>query len=268
MTTSSKTKTQRTTIPRKPSQVSQVIDKYNHSKPSKVTQLIKKFIRSKSTEIEAPAQPEIEIKIARSPALKEEAYRLIYQTYLEKGYTEKNATEMWYSTYDLLEDSTIIVAIDDHKIVGALTLIFDNEYGLPASELYENEIDQIRTNKALAEITSLGIKKDARFSSTILVKLFNQAYLYSKGIKNSSHFVITVNPRHAMFYTKKLLFDKIGSVKYYKKVGGAPAELLTLDLDLVEKTILDKNVSKSRTLYKQFMSVENFKSMQLNLDYC
>ncbi|PCJ51672.1 MAG: hypothetical protein COA79_25655 [Planctomycetota bacterium] len=175
---------------------------------------------------------------------------------------------MWYSAYDLLEESTVIVAIDNNRVVGTLTLIFDDEFGLPASELYESELSTIRANNTLTEITSLAIQKDARFSTTILVKLFNQAYLYSKGSKNSTHFIITVNPRHVMFYQKKLLFEKIGSVKYYDKVGGAPAELLILDLELVEKTILDRNNSKSKMLYKQFISMKEFKSSQLEHFYC
>lgn len=259
MTTSAKAITQRTTLLRRKSKVSQTIEQYNKSKPSKVTQIIRKFIGYKSPEIELPNQPEIEVKIAQVQALKEEAYRLIYETYLEKGYTKENATEMWYSTYDLLDESTIIVALDNNKVVGALTLIFDNDYGLPASELYKDEIANIRSNKTLTEITSLGIKKDARFSTDVLVKLFNQAYLYSKGIKNSSHFVITVNPRHSMFYTKKLLFDKIGPVKYYKKVSGAPAELLMLDLNLIEEAIIEKSATKTNSFLKQFKSVKEFK---------
>ncbi|PCJ51666.1 MAG: hypothetical protein COA79_25625 [Planctomycetota bacterium] len=249
MTTSNKDQSKSITTQRKPSKVSQVIEKFNQ------------FPRSNN--VRATNHQDIEIKIAKDQNLKEEAYRLIYQTYLEKGFTEKNASEMWYSVYDLLDESIVVVAMDNNIVVGALTLILDSEFGLPANELYEKELSRIRANNTLTEITSLGILKSARFSTTILVKLFNQAYLYSKGSKNSTHFIITVNPRHVMFYQKKLLFEKIGSVKYYDKVGGAPAELLILDLDLVEKTILDRNISKSKTLYKQFISVKEFKSSQL-----
>ncbi|PCJ51673.1 MAG: hypothetical protein COA79_25660 [Planctomycetota bacterium] len=75
MAISNKGQTKRITAQRKSSKVSQVIEKFNQ------------FPRS--NDVRATNQQDIEIKIAKDQNLKEEAYRLIYQTYLEKAILKK-----------------------------------------------------------------------------------------------------------------------------------------------------------------------------------
>jgi hypothetical protein len=49
-------------------------------------------------------------------------------------------------------------------------------------------------------------------------------------IRQFTHLVVTVNPSHAKFYSRKLLFDKIGPERSYAKVNGAPSVLLNVPL--------------------------------------
>lgn len=213
-------------------------------------------------------QANIKIRIADTPKLKKEAYHLIYDKYLEKGYAKESTQKMWFSKYDLLEETTTFVAMDNDEVVGAVTLIFDSKLGLPAENLYKKEIAKMKRNNNLAETTSLGVKKGTRYSLIICVKLLNQIFLYAKGIKNISHFIVTINPRHTRFYLKKFLFDKLGEVKYYDKVGGAPAELLILDLEMTEKRLVERLPVHNKTLLvycksiKECHSEEEFRSSQ------
>jgi hypothetical protein len=131
--------------------------------------------------------------------------------------------------------------------------------GLPADELYRPELDALRASgRRPAEIISLGVAEEAGAGSQILVKLFNFVYLLSKKVRGATDFVITVNPRHVRFYEKTLLFEAAGPEREYDKVGGAPALLLRLDLDVPEERVrlehgpAETRPAQSRTLYPMF----------------
>jgi hypothetical protein len=52
-----------------------------------------------------------------------------------------------------------------------------------------------------------------------------------------SDLCIAVNPRHSAFYRKAFHFQDIGGLKQYRKVNGAPAVALRLDLALARSLI-------------------------------
>ncbi len=148
--------------------------------------------------------------------------------------------------------------------VGALTVVFDSAAGLPADELYKAELDALRASgRRLSEIVSLGVDADAAGGSEVLVKLFNLVYLASRRVRAATDFVITVNPRHVRFYEKTLLFAPAGPERNYRKVGGAPAVLLRLDLAVPEERVrlehgpAQARPPKSRTLYPMFVAPED-----------
>ena len=147
---------------------------------------------------------------------------------------------MWLGIFDALPETTTLLVerTDTGAAVGALTVVFDSPMGLPADELYRPELDALRASgRKLSEIISLGVAEEAGAGSEILVKLFNFVYLLSKKVRGATDFMITVNPRHVRFYERTLLFGAAGPERSYDKVGGAPALLLRLDLDVPEERV-------------------------------
>jgi hypothetical protein len=143
------------------------------------------------------------------------------------------------------------------EMVGTLTVVFDGPLGLPADELYRKEIKPLRRpGRHPSEIISLGVSEDVgrRASQQILVKLFNYVYLTAWYVRKSTDFVITVNPHHADYYRKTLLFEYAGSEKTYGKVGGAPAMLLHLALETPTQAVGDPEADclRARTHYRYF----------------
>jgi hypothetical protein len=183
----------------------------------------------------------------------------VHDLYLEKGFTEPLEGGMWLSVANLLPDTVTLVVERDDTVVGTLTVVFDSELGLPADLLYRDEVDSFRiAGRAPAEIISLGVAAEGRRASQqILVKLFNYVYMTSWYLRGATDFVITVNPHHAEYYRKTMLFEKIGEAKDYDKVAGAPAVLLTVPLET--PTFLDrpgKQEVKRRTHYRYFHTPE------------
>jgi hypothetical protein len=137
--------------------------------------------------------------------------------------------------------------------------VYDSELGLPADLLYGEEVDSFRRRGRIpAEIISLGVAEEGRRASQrILVKLFNYVYMISWYLRGATDFVITVNPHHADYYRRTMLFDRIGEERTYEKVSGAPAVLLTVPLET--PTLLDrpgKQEIKRRTHYRYFHTPE------------
>jgi hypothetical protein len=174
------------------------------------------------------------VRIANQPELRQKAYELLHKLYSKTGIAPNEPSGLWLSIYDSLPETTTFVAEDDQgEFAGALTVVFDSPIGLPADALYKEEIDRMRSSgRKVCEIISLGINDTAKGSVKLLAGLFYCAYLLSWRSKNSTDFVITVHARYEKFYCRNILFKKIGAVRNYAKVNGAPTVLLNLPLML------------------------------------
>jgi N-acyl amino acid synthase FeeM len=216
------------------------------------------------------------IAVAADLPTRRAAYRLVYSLYLEKAYALPHPSRMWLSIFDALPETTTLIVRRGEDVVGALTVIFDSPAGLPADRLYAAELDAMRRlGRRPAEIVSLGVSPEASRGSEILVKLFNFVYLLSRKIRGATDLVSTVNPRHAGFYKRTLPFERAGDVRDYDKVGGAPAVLLRMDLDVAEEHLrsehgpLGSRPPKSHALYRMFHNpaeeTELVKALSLSL---
>ena len=178
-----------------------------------------------------------EIRVANRLELRQKAYEYVNNIYYREGYTNNRPGNLWLSIYDALPETATLVAEDKNgDIDGVLTVVFDSSIGLPSDELYRSQINKLRRKgRKVSEIISLGINAKKRDSIKILASLFYCAYLLSWRGQKSDDFVITVNPRHEKFYRNKILFKRIGTLKEYSRVNGAPAVLLNLPLSLPGK---------------------------------
>ena len=168
------------------------------------------------------------VHVANRAVRRQKAYELLYNLYAKKGFTQKKDPGLWLSIFDALPDSTTFVAQDAQGCIeGALTVVFDSPIGLPADELYQEEIDAVRNSgRPICEFVSLGIRDTAKSPFKILACLFYCAYVLAWRKKKSSALIITVNPQHEDFYCRKVLFEKIGPERNFAKVNGAPSVLL------------------------------------------
>ncbi len=200
------------------------------------------------------------ISVAHSLEARRSAYELVYRLYRREGYAEPNRSGMWLSFHNLLPETVTLTVHRADEIVGTLTVVFDGPTGLPCSETYGRELDTLReTGRKPAEIISLGVIDGNRHDSRdILVKLFNYVYLVSRHLRGATDFVITVNPHHAAYYRKTLLFEDYGVVRRYDKVGGAPAVLLRLNLEIPERAVREQDAAelRERTHYRLFHTRE------------
>ncbi len=209
------------------------------------------------------------ISAANSMEARRSAYELVYRLYREQEYAEPNESGMWLSIHNLMPDTVTLTVLKADETVGTLTVVFDGPLGLPCSRLYGRELNTLReTGRRPAEIISLGVvDADRRGSRDVLVKLFNYVYLVSWHLRGATDFVITVNPHHAAYYRKTLLFEDWGSERTYGKVGGAPAVLLRLNLEIPDRAVAEPDIAelRERTHYRFFHTMEEEQKILPNL---
>ena len=113
-------------------------------------------------------------------------------------------------------------------VVGTVTLIADSVLGLPMDSLYAGELRPLRASgRRVAEVSALAVAPGTPM--TALVRLMSRLVLYAEALARVDDLCVTVHPRHARFY-ERLGFARMGTVKPYAAVNGAPAVAFRLDL--------------------------------------
>jgi hypothetical protein len=96
---------------------------------------------------------------------------------------------------------------------------------LQAETLYGDEIEVFRRRGArLCEFTRLALDAE-ECGREALACLFHLGFIFAYRIHRATDLFIEVNPRHALFYRRKLGFTRVGEEKVCPRVN-APAILL------------------------------------------
>lgn len=175
------------------------------------------------------------VKLASSRAEWEGAAQLVAAKYRARGY-ESGAARYRFTPYHALPDTVVLVAQQAGRVIATLTLVADNTLlGLPAEELYGTEVRRLRDEgRTLVETTCLAdCGLDPRQFLGVFLAMMRLGWQYwaERGGYTS---VITVNPRHAVFYTRLLGYLPLGPRRAYGSVNGHPAEGFYLDRELME----------------------------------
>jgi hypothetical protein len=202
--------------------------------------------------------------VANTPALREQAFQLGARLYRRMGYVPAEGQERLVSSFDDHPDTLILLITDeDGRAAATATIVYDNETdGLPLDDIYQAEADKLRAHgRRLAEYVRLAVDDSVRGCREVLVHLFSFGTIYSWLVMDYDDFVITVNPRHAPYYQRLLGFETVGEVKTCPKVQNAPAVLLRLSREYMERRISESGgrltrERADRSLYPFFYAPE------------
>jgi hypothetical protein len=170
--------------------------------------------------------------VAAALADRLEAWALVHRNYLRKGFADPGGPGLWYGLHDALPDTTTLVVREGARVIATLTEVFDSPLGLPADDVFADQLAPLRRDgRRPCELISLASETDSMARGTDTLKaLFRAAYVVAAQVEDATDLVMTVNPRHTAFYERIMLFSRLGEVRDYGKVAGAPAVLMRLDL--------------------------------------
>ncbi|MFP3982642.1 MAG: N-acyl amino acid synthase FeeM domain-containing protein [Desulfurivibrionaceae bacterium] len=163
------------------------------------------------------------VKFAENREELAQAFSLVYQVYLQKGFVpETKHHEMLYSIYSLLPQTIHVIAKSYLTVISNLTIIFDTpEFGLPMDAIYKKELDELRRQgHCLVELSALATPREHRWKN-IFLYLVQTMYRYSR-YRGVDDVCIAVNPRHKRYYRGLFPFKKLGPERHYPRVD-APA---------------------------------------------
>jgi hypothetical protein len=167
-------------------------------------------------------------------SVRRRAFGLAYRVYRSLEYVPPNDEGVLKTPFD--EDpATLVLYMEDlqGERAGTVSLYYDGPKGLPCDELYGDELDELRRRgRRPVEVTRLAVSELHRRNPVVLARLFNFIFLHAYVVRRQTDFVIEVNPRHVRYYEKTLCFQPIGPERPCPRVGGAPAVLMRLDLDI------------------------------------
>lgn len=178
----------------------------------------------------------VEVKVASTATEWEGAFRLVRKNYQESGYEPPSTKLLRFTPFHALPDTTVFVAKAEDQIVATLTLVPDSRpLGLPLEGLYEDEVNVLRSQgRHIAEVTSLAAdnltQREFIYVFSALSRLMAQYHLYHGG----DTWVITVNPRHRVYYCKTYGYMPLGPRRSYHAVRGHPAEAFWVDEHLMK----------------------------------
>jgi hypothetical protein len=170
----------------------------------------------------------VALGLAVTPDVVEQAEHLVHEAYVVRGYRDgPRARRTTPATRRV-----VFVARAGDTVIGTLSLLRDSARGLPADALYAPGLAALRAHgRRLAEVSAFAVAPAWRGAALTLVRpLVQLVGIYARDVERAHELCITVHPRHAAFYERRLGFVRFGGEKPYGAVNGSPAVGLRLDL--------------------------------------
>ena len=167
----------------------------------------------------------------------EQAYRLVYTSYLQRGYIEPNPTGIRLSIFNAFPTTVTFVSVLEGTVIATVSLVADTPVGLPMDEIYHDEVQALRDQgRKLAEVTMLADRRrELHRALPMLLFMMKRVFDYATLVLKANDLCITINPRHEDYYEQYLLFRPLGGLRTYPSVRNNPALAKRLDLDNVRE---------------------------------
>ncbi len=152
-----------------------------------------------------------------------------------------------------------LVAVDDDRTIGTISIGFDGDHGLLVEDVFSEEVEGLRrAGRTVCEFTKLAVDGSIR-SKRVLASLFHVAYIFAYRLHECDDLLIEVNPRHVRFYEQMLGFTVHGAERLNRRVN-APAVLMRLEFAHAQDQIArlgggSRDEAAERSLYCYFFSI-------------
>lgn len=200
----------------------------------------------------------IVIKVADTIEELEQAFRLVQESYSEINLADIKQSPLRVNKYHALPTTAIIILKKEDTVIATVSVITSNRYDLPLESLWN--IDHIKNSGRTAEISSLAVHKEHRKAAgKYTIPLMIYMYKYSSKYMGIKNFVISINPKAAIFYRAMFNFKFVSKkIKRYEFVNNAPAICLHLQLDYWQEHVKKKEKFDTQLAQKMVQECNYF----------
>lgn len=142
----------------------------------------------------------VRVRVATTEDEYEQSFRLVQEAYKERGWESVLSGDMRILPQHLLPETTVLVALEEDKVIGTMSLVEDSSVGIPSDATYHDEIQRLRSEGCrIVEYSCLGVAKPSRHLG--IPKMLNLAgYHIAHHIRGCSHCVVSVHPKAYKIY--------------------------------------------------------------------
>lgn len=221
-----------------------------------------RLIRNILSTKEVHSNPDLEVRLASSFEEYVKAFVLLHDCYVAKGLMEKHPSKMRISVHSFLPHNHVIVVIDKkiNEVIGTVSLILDNQLGIPAEGAYPQEVNEIRKIRQgkMMEVSALAVDPRYRHQSHSIQFMLNKYLsLYSRNILNVKMLIIVIHPKAEIFYRSLMGFIPLGEIISYNFVKGALARFMYLDISEDYEINILKMYKNKKNTWADYMFKQN-----------
>lgn len=159
------------------------------------------------------------------------AFRLLYLQYSAAGLCRPNPTGLRIAPHQLWPECVVIVAEQNHRIVGTVSLFADGPRNLPLDGLFQSQIAPLRSQGLrLLEIGCLAVKRcNTDYQNLAVYNALTRAAVIHANMGEFERMIAAVHPRHCKFYEQGMGFERLSDEVRYPLVEGNRAVCLAGD---------------------------------------
>jgi GNAT superfamily N-acetyltransferase len=155
------------------------------------------------------------IKQASTAEELHEAYALVHDVFVQRGYILPLPGGMRIRPYEALPEMATFIAKAENRVVAVMSVVPDTEeFGLPSDKAFGAEIDSLRAaGRVLCETTNLAVDPNYR-NGGVFLELVRccTAHAAMRGYDDS---FISISEGHALFFESILGFEAWGDRRNY-----------------------------------------------------
>lgn len=166
----------------------------------------------------------IVFKIAETKEQLTQAFKLLHNEYVRAGYMDPHPSGMRLTKYHALPSTTTLIAEREGRVVGTVSLIRQNTFGLPCEQVFD--LAPFRKKGArVTEVSALAIDREFgnHQQGLLLWPMVKFIVEYATRFFGTDYLVMIVHPRMFDFYEAMLAFRPFLKKKFkYAFVKGNP----------------------------------------------
>jgi hypothetical protein len=163
------------------------------------------------------------------------AFRIAYDVYHPRGFTEYSPHGLRATKYQLQPSALVLLAYYKGEPIATLSLYEENDGVFPSSSGWPNELADLKRRGIrafeLGTLMSLPRAQQAG-GSRVCLEMFRMAWRYARCIRNADALCVFVQEHHEAFYRKIFKFHRFGEPKNYEWNGLKIANVVPLFMDL------------------------------------
>ena len=209
-----------------------------------------------------PADETFAIRRAHTAADLEAAYRLVHDSFVEKGYINQQPGGMRIRPYEMVPQTATFIC--EHKergeIVAVMSVVVDSlDMGLPSDHAFQDELDELRSQgRRVCEFTNLAVA--GKYWRSNAFTALTQACHAQARYTGCDDVFVAISPGHANFFESVLVFEKCGEPRNYSSATTDIVQGERLNLQTAEKRSLafDRQVGEMAFLHDYYFEKNPF----------